>query len=73
MTLRLNDTYIKSFIKDDELKAISAEVEAAHKCLLAGNGEGNDFLGWVNLPFDYDKEEYVRIKEAAKKIQKKCS
>ena len=72
MTLRLNDTYIKSFIKDDELKAISAEVEAAHKCLLAGNGEGNDFLGWVNLPFDYDKEEYVRIKEAAKKIQKKC-
>lgn len=72
MTLRLNDTYIKSFVKDDELKAISAEVEAAHKCLLAGNGEGNDFLGWVNLPFDYDKEEYVRIKEAAKKIQKKC-
>ena len=72
MTLRLNDTYIKSFIKDDELKAISAEVEAAHKCLLSGNGEGNDFLGWVNLPFDYDKEEYVRIKEAAKKIQKKC-
>ena len=72
MTLRLNDTYIKSFIKDEELKAISAEVEAAHKCLLAGNGEGNDFLGWVNLPFDYDKEEYARIKEAAKKIQKKC-
>ena len=72
MTIKLNDTYVKSFIKEDELKAISAEVEAAHKCLLAGNGEGNDFLGWVDLPFDYDKEEYARIKAAAKKIQKKC-
>ena len=72
MTVKLNDTYVKSFIKDEEIKAISAEVEAAHKCLLAGNGEGNDFLGWVDLPFNYDKEEYARIKEAAKKIQKKC-
>ena len=72
MTVKLNDTYVKSFIKDEEIKAIAAEVEAAHKCLLAGNGEGNDFLGWVDLPFNYDKEEYARIKEAAKKIQKKC-
>jgi glucose-6-phosphate isomerase len=72
MTVKLNDTYVKSFIKDEEVKAISAEVEAAHKCLLSGNGEGNDFLGWVDLPFNYDKEEYARIKEAAKKIQKKC-
>ncbi|MBO7302963.1 MAG: glucose-6-phosphate isomerase [Clostridia bacterium] len=72
MTIKLNDTYVKSFIKDEEVKAIAKEVEAAHKCLLAGNGEGNDFLGWVDLPFNYDKEEYARIKEAAKKIQKKC-
>ena len=72
MTVKLNDTYVKSFIKDEELKAIASEVEAAHKCLLAGDGEGNDFLGWVDLPFNYDKEEYARIKEAAKKIQKKC-
>ena len=72
MTVKLNDTYVRSFVKDEEIKAIAAEVEAAHKCLLAGNGEGNDFLGWVDLPFNYDKEEYARIKEAAKKIQKKC-
>lgn len=72
MTLKLNDTYVKSFIKDGELEAISAEVKAAHKCLLSGNGEGNDFLGWVDLPFNYDKEEYARIKAAAAKIQKKC-
>ena len=72
MTLKLNDTYIKPFIKDEELAAIEAEVKAAHKCLLDGNGEGNDFLGWVDLPFNYDKEEYARIKAAAAKIQKKC-
>ena len=72
MRLKLNDTYVKSFIKDGELEAISAEVKAAHKCLLSGNGEGNDFLGWVDLPFNYDKEEYARIKAAAAKIQKKC-
>ena len=72
MTVKLNDTYVKSFIKDEDVKAIIPEVEAAHKCLLSGNGEGNDFLGWVDLPFNYDKEEYARIKEAAKKIQKKC-
>ena len=72
MTLKLNDTYIKPFIKDEELAAIEAEVKAAHKCLLSGNGEGNDFLGWVDLPFNYDKEEYARIKAAAAKIQKKC-
>ena len=72
MTIKLNDTYVKSFIKEEELNAISAEVKAAHECLLAGNGEGNDFLGWVDLPFNYDKEEYARIKAAAAKIQKKC-
>ena len=72
MTVKLNDTYVRSFIGDEEIKAISTEVEAAHKCLLAGNGEGNDFLGWVDLPFNYDKEEYARIKAAAAKIQKKC-
>ena len=72
MTVKLNDTYVRSFIGDEEIKAISAEVEAAHKCLLSGNGEGNDFLGWVDLPFNYDKEEYARIKAAAAKIQKKC-
>ncbi len=72
MTLKLNDTYIKPFIKNEEMAAIEAEVKAAHKCLLSGNGEGNDFLGWVDLPFNYDKEEYARIKAAAAKIQKKC-
>ena len=45
------------------------KAKAAHKTLVEGTGAGNDFLGWVNLPVDYDKDEFVRIQTAAKKIQ----
>ena len=45
---------------------------AAQKSLLAKDGQGNDFLGWITLPDDYDKEEFDRIKKAAAKIQKSC-
>ena len=72
MTVRLNDTYMKPFVKCEDLSAIQSEITAAHKCLLDGTGEGNDFLGWIDLPNNYDKEEYARIKAAAKKIQKSC-
>ena len=72
MTVRLNDTYIKPFIKEEELSAIKKEIASAHKCLLEGTGEGNDFLGWIDLPDNYDRDEYARIKSAAKKIQKSC-
>ncbi len=72
MTIRLNDTYIKPFIDEAELSALNGEIAAAHKTLLDGTGEGNDFLGWVDLPTNYDKEEYARIKAAAAKIQKTC-
>ena len=72
MTVRLNDTYMKPFVKCEDLSAIQGEITAAHKCLLEGTGEGNDFLGWIDLPNNYDKEEYARIKVAAKKIQKSC-
>ncbi len=44
-------------------------MEAAHNQLEAKNGPGNDFLGWMYLPRDYDKEEFARIKEAAAKIR----
>ena len=56
-------------IKESEIDAVWNEVEAAHKTLHEKTGAGSDFLGWVNLPVDYDKEEYARIKKAAKKIQ----
>ena len=72
MTIRLNDTYVKPFIDEAELSALNGEIAAAHKTLLEGSGEGNDFLGWIDLPVNYDKEEYARIKAAAAKIQKTC-
>lgn len=56
-------------VEEREIDAIWDSVEAAHKKLHEKTGEGNDFLGWVDLPINYDKEEYERIKAAAKKIQ----
>ena len=47
----------------------SAPLAQAHEWLQNASGRGNDYTGWVNLPRDYDKEEYTRIKAAAKKIQ----
>ena len=41
----------------------------AKEVLVGKNGAGNDFLGWIDLPVDYDKEEFARIKKAAEKIQ----
>ena len=72
MTVGLNDKYIKPFISDAEISSLQNEITEAHAKLLAGNGEGNDFLGWITLPDDYNKEEFARIKQAAKKIQKSC-
>ena len=69
MSLALNTKHLSSFIKEEEYKAIYPQVEAAHKTLEAKDGPGSDFLGWMYLPRDYDKEEFARIKAAAKKIQ----
>ena len=69
MSVALNTKHLSSFISEEEYAAIYPQVEAAHKQLEAKNGPGNDFLGWMYLPRDYDKEEFARIKEAAKKIR----
>ncbi|OJU11774.1 MAG: glucose-6-phosphate isomerase [Clostridiales bacterium 43-6] len=69
MALRFIDKYAKPFIQEDELKAIAPQVTLAHELLHSGKGPGNDFLGWLNLPEDYDKAEFARIKKAAEKIK----
>lgn len=69
MSISLNTKYLKDFIAPHELEAAKAQAELAAKTLHDRSGLGNDFLGWVNLPTDYDKEEFARIKAAAKKIQ----
>ena len=72
MALKINDSYVKQFVSDEEIAALDGEVLAAQATLLEGTGEGNGFLGWITLPDDYDREEYARIKAAAKKIQGSC-
>ena len=57
------------FISDDEVQRMKSLVMEAKKQLVEKTGAGNDFLGWVDLPVDYDKEEFARIKKAAAKIQ----
>ena len=59
----------KSFIKDHEIESMKEIAENAKNVLVSGTGAGNDYIGWVNLPVDYDKEEFARIQKAAEKIQ----
>ena len=59
----------ESFISNDEVNSMKEIAENAKKVLVERTGAGNDFLGWIDLPVDYDKEEFDRIKKAAAKIQ----
>ncbi len=70
MSVKNNRKYLSSFINSHEQEYLLPYVEMAHNLLHNKKGPGNDFLGWVDLPLNYDKEEYARIKEAAAKIQK---
>ena len=67
--IRYNTGFMEGFVTEDELKAIAPEVENASKALRNGTGLGNDFIGWRDLPVDFDKEEYARIKAAAKRVR----
>lgn len=69
MALKLNDKYVKNFISDEDIKAMELAVKDAHSKLVNKDGEGSDFLGWVDLPVNYDKDEFARIKKAAEKIK----
>ena len=72
MAIRVDVKHLSSFVNDNEFQAIAPQVKLAHDTLHNGTGLGNDFIGWVKLPTDYDKEEFARIKAAAKKIQQSC-
>lgn len=58
-----------TFIKEHEVEQMKKLALDAKEVLVSKTGAGNDFLGWIDLPVDYDKEEFVRIKKAAAKIQ----
>ncbi len=70
MSLKLNCKYLSGYVSAEELEAITPEVLKAHSLLNENKSEaaGNAFHGWINLPVDYDKDEFARIKKSASKI-----
>ncbi len=72
MNLRISDTFLKDFINDTEIEELKEPALFALRSVKEKNGAGNDFLGWVTLPENYDKSEFLRIKCAAEKIKKSC-
>ena len=67
--VHLDTSKLTPFVHENELKEMQPMVTAADKVLRDGTGAGADFRGWIDLPINYDKEEFDRIKKAAKKIQ----
>ncbi|MBQ6894075.1 MAG: glucose-6-phosphate isomerase [Clostridia bacterium] len=67
--LSLDLSKLSSFVSEEEIANMRSSVQMAENVLNSRTGAGSDFLGWVDLPVNYDKEEFDRIKKAAKKIQ----
>lgn len=67
--ISFDSSNLKKFVQDNELGEMQAMVTACDEELRKGTGAGADFRGWLDLPVDYDKEEFDRIKKAAKMIQ----
>jgi len=57
------------FVQKSDLPQIEKEIKIAHETLHNNTGEGNEYLGWITLPDDYDKQEFSRIQQAALKIR----
>ncbi len=69
MALNFQHSYAEAFLRENDLKGLETQVSAAHELVHNKSGLGNDFLGWVTLPTDYDKQEFARIKAAAERIK----
>lgn len=69
MSVSLETRYLEGFVRAHEWGALQEQVSAAHEALHGGTGLGNDFLGWLSLPTDYDKAEFARIQAAAERIR----
>ncbi|MCM0650749.1 glucose-6-phosphate isomerase [Clostridium swellfunianum] len=67
--LSLDLSKVKPFLNDNEVSYLQPMVTEAHNMLHNGTGAGSDFLGWVDLPVNYDKDEFSRIQKAAEKIK----
>ena len=72
MAVKYNTDFLGDVISKDEWKAMAPFTKEAFRMVKKGSGAGNDFLGWVSLPDDYDKEEFARIEAAAERIKGSC-
>ena len=72
MAIKLNGNYVKKFISEEEISAYQPMVDAADKMLRERTGAGCEMTDWVELPVNYDKEEYARVLECAKEIRQNC-
>ncbi|MFD1957397.1 glucose-6-phosphate isomerase [Paenibacillus thailandensis] len=68
-TVKFDYSKALAFVGQHEIDNLAQPVKLAHEQLHNGTGAGSDFLGWIDLPVNYDKEEFARIQQAAKKIQ----
>ena len=70
MSIKFNKSYANEFLRENDLKGLETHIALAHNMIHDRSGLGNDFLGWVDLPKNYDQEEFARIKAAAERIKK---
>lgn len=67
--IKVDLTKVKAHLREEEISYFKPYIKEAHQMLHEKTGAGNDFLGWLDLPVNYDKEEFERIQKAAKKIK----
>ena len=72
MSVKLNSKFSENIVSQSDLQAMEERAIKALETLNNKDGAGSDFLGWVNLPTDYDKEEFERIKKSAEFIKNNC-
>ena len=68
--LKLDLSMLEGVVSQEQIRAMAPEVEAAHAKLYDASALGSDFVGWVRLPENYDKDEFARIQRAAEKIRR---
>ena len=69
MSIKLNVSYAGAAAAQSALNSIEKDILSAHEALHNGTGAGSDFLGWLDLPVNYDKAEFEAIKAAAEKLK----
>ena len=72
MALKINGNFLIDLVTKEDVADIKPKVISAYQTLIDGTGEGNDYIGWLDLPKNYDKEEFSRIKAAAERIKNIC-